>query len=298
MGTMATETISSDELPKMYMGGVLDAYKKLKQLFTEHTDKQVTPEEFVRLQTAVARALPGAIPLSRLAGILTPLVMGVRTAAELDWYARRLAGNAREVVKGQVVSMQPGVACDSWNVGQIVEAETIVTQHGGWRRKLWVRALAGPWSGDEASLITSTKAMCVIGSQLGFSRFTPHLKMHHANELVGFVFTVFIKTPNNPNWGPAVSVYGATAWQFTKNRNLARDRRKGICPHGVVPMNCGDCVRGLDTCKFAVRQYTWVHRRCSKCGDEHWHNPRDMEVCCKCDSARLHRLFEEHQRGK
>lgn len=289
------QSVEDKDLPRMPIGRTVAAFAALKPVFVTLAGKEITPKMYKALRTKVIEVLPKSVPKEKIDGALSPLLMETRTALEMDWYVRRLAGNITELAMGQVIGMTPGVGPDGWNVGQIVEAETIVTKRSGWRKKLWFRVLVGPWAGDEVSMITTPKAMFYIGSQAGFSRHSEHLKQFHANEITGFILTIYVKNSNNPNWGPSVAAYGTYSGQFTKNRKLAHERRKDICPHGIIPMDCNECVRGLDTCKFAVRQYTWVRRKCDKCKEEHWHNPRDMTVCCKCDNARLHLLFKDYQ---
>ena len=144
-------------------------------------------------------------------------------------------------------------------------------------------------------MISSNKAMMFMGAQLGFSKFHEHIKQYHASEIVGFLLTAYVRNPDNPKWGAVVAAYGTSSSQWTHNRKHAAARRKLECPHGIDPMDCGGCVRGLNECKFAVREYTWVKHKCAKCEKVQWHNPRDMEVCHKCDSARLHQLAKEYK---
>jgi hypothetical protein len=190
------------------------------------------------------------------------------------------------------------VAPDSWNLGRLIEVEDIVTHRGGPKKKLWFKILVGPWSGDEVSMISSTKAMFYMGVQTGFSKYTVTAKQHHADEIVGFVMVVYVKNPGRPEWDPAVIAYGVSSSLEAHNRKLAKGRRAGVCPHRVTPMKCSDCVRGLDTCKFAVRAYTWVQKKCVKCHEVKWHNPRDPEICFACNRARLRQLFKDYKHGK
>ena len=283
------------ELPKMSLGSTVSTLPKLLSLFGGYADKVIGPEEFTKLRQAVQEVLPKTISQARLSGAISGLTTGIRTREELEWFAQRLAGNIGLLQHGLPMSAQPGVAPNSWNIARIVEIETVVTRRKGWMKKVWFEVLVGPWAGDRVGLITSNKGMKFVGTQIGYSRYIPHLKILHPHEIVGCLVMVYIANPDNPNWEPSVTGYGVRGAQFAHNRDLARGRRKNKCPHEYVPMDCAGCALGLDGCRFALRRYTWVRRICDKCHEEAWHNPWDPQVCCKCNSARLHQIFREYQ---
>ena len=290
----ARTSVDSGDLPKIHLARPRNVYVALQPILKARAGRFLTAEDFLPLRNEVIEVLPKAVKTPTVVGLLTTILMAPRTKKEMDFYALRIAGNVDALVRGDAINMKPGVAPDSWNVGMVIEIENIVTRKAGWRKKVWLKILAGPWAGDEVAMINSSRGLWVLGAQNGFSRFKDHLKMWHVDELVGFLFTVYVKNPDNPRWGPMVPDWGTTSSQFAHNRVLARERRKGVCPHGIVPMDCEGCARGTDTCKFGVRQFTWIQKKCEKCGEVGWHNPRDAEVCCKCNNGRLHALHKEY----
>lgn len=249
----------------------------------EFVGSKLTADRNIRLAAAICDVLGPRVMQDSVRDSLTELLDEVLTRRQLYQTLWRLAGNYDELARGRVVSAWSRQTKNEWislEIEEIARTQTAKGRHG---YKLYCRALTGSCCPQPLEAYWPQSFFGMARSLLGFSRRHPYrYPFRHWSDLTQMHFEGLL-TPELSAEEPKFEKVRVPASMVAENRQLIdmRERRGFECPQGFTHA-CEACPIGVDGCVAASHPVTYTKKRCSKCEQIAWCDPRHRGTCVEC----------------
>jgi hypothetical protein len=268
---------------------------KLKAIFRERVDSDLTREDFREMIKQVLTVMPQDLPSQKVQDSLAHLFgrpLTIQIANETAW---RLSGNTELLRAGEVVTNNVALIKEGWCAVQVLSCRPFLNNprsksHRVRGCKYTCLVITGHAAGYVVEKFLTLRHVRFLAGELGFSAPFKNRPFKDERELFGMRFGALFLPSLASEGKPGFSETCTSPAMLSWNKQIIKNRfREGYeCPLGesVEKLPCFRCWKGASSCVAAVHSKDFEQDFCEFCNQDSLFDPESvgyaLGVCVNC----------------